>query len=81
MLPRMEDTRAVASLRFSTTPARLFQAVLNLLFSWKGETLYYRGIDVNSGKVEKPTANDPKWLKDLFSTTPARLFQAVLNLL
>lgn len=38
---------------------------LNVPFSWKGETLYYRGIDVNSGKVEKPTANDPKWLKDL----------------
>ncbi len=38
---------------------------LNVPFSWKGETLYYRGIDVNSGKVEKPTANDPKWLKEL----------------
>ena len=38
---------------------------LNVPFSWKGETLYYRGIDVNSGRVEKPTANDPKWLKDL----------------
>lgn len=38
---------------------------LNVPFSWSGETLLYRGIDVNSGKVEKPTANDPKWLKDL----------------
>lgn len=38
---------------------------LNVPFSWSGETLLYRGIDVNSGKVEKPTANDPGWLKDL----------------
>lgn len=38
---------------------------LNVPFSWKGETLYYRGIDVNSGKVEKPASKDPGWLKNL----------------
>lgn len=38
---------------------------LNVPFSWSGETLLYRGIDVNSGKMEKPAANDPKWLKNL----------------
>lgn len=38
---------------------------LNVPFSWDGETLMYRGIDVNSGTMEKPSANDPKWLQGL----------------
>lgn len=38
---------------------------LNAPFTWNGETLMYRGIDVNSGTVEKPSANDPKWLEAL----------------
>ena len=38
---------------------------LNVPFTWDGEKLLYRGLDVNSGTVEKPTANDPRWLKDL----------------
>lgn len=38
---------------------------LNVPFTWKGEDLYYRGINVKSGGlVEKPIAEEPTWLKD-----------------
>lgn len=37
---------------------------LNVPFEWKGETLYYRGIDVTSGGQSKPTAAEPDCLKD-----------------
>ena len=37
---------------------------LNVPFEWKGEELYYRGINVNSGSMEKPTAAESSWLKD-----------------
>ena len=33
-------------------------------FEWKGEDLYYRGINVNAGGKEKPTAAEPTWLSD-----------------
>ncbi|MCI9155871.1 MAG: hypothetical protein HFF44_02885 [Lawsonibacter sp.] len=35
---------------------------LNVPFEWKGEDLYYRGINVNSGNVKKPTAPEPAWM-------------------
>ena len=35
---------------------------LHVPFEWKGNDLYYRGINVNSGHVPKPTAADPGWL-------------------
>lgn len=38
---------------------------LNVPFTWDGEKLLYRGLDVNSGTVEKPTLRDPGWLKNL----------------
>lgn len=39
---------------------------LNVPFSWSedGNTLYYRGVNVNAGKVEKPLAPEPTWLDD-----------------
>lgn len=39
---------------------------LNVPFSWSedGNTLYYRGVNVNAGKVEKPLAPEPTWLAD-----------------
>lgn len=37
---------------------------LNVPFEWKGEDLYYRGINVSAGKVEKPMAPEPTWLSD-----------------
>lgn len=37
---------------------------LNVPFEWKGDELYYRGINVNSGGVCKPTAEEPAWLDD-----------------
>ena len=39
---------------------------LNVPFEWKGEELYYRGINVNSGSMEKPEADPvPDWMDDL----------------
>lgn len=38
---------------------------LNAPFSWKDGKLLYRGIDVNSGSIPKPTAPDPGWMKKL----------------
>lgn len=37
---------------------------LNAPFEWKGEDLYYRGINVKAGQVCKPTAPEPTWLSD-----------------
>lgn len=39
---------------------------LNVPFSWSedGNTLYYRGVNVNAGKVEKPLAPEPTWLAE-----------------
>ncbi|MEY8317352.1 hypothetical protein AALB19_08530 [Oscillospiraceae bacterium 50-58] len=34
---------------------------LNVPFEWKGEELYYRGINVNAGGVEKPAGAEPNW--------------------
>lgn len=34
-------------------------------FEWKGDKLLYRGIDVNSGGMDKPTAPEPTWLEDV----------------
>ena len=31
---------------------------------WKGDELYYRGVNVNAGGVDKPTAPEPTWLND-----------------
>ena len=41
---------------------------LNAPFSWKDGKLLYRGIDVNSGSIPKPTAPDPGWMKKLALT-------------
>ena len=35
---------------------------LNVPFTWKGDELYYRGINVNSGGVKPPQATDPNAL-------------------
>ena len=41
---------------------------LNVPFTWKGEDLYYRGINVKSGGlVEKPIEAEPTWLEDVKS--------------
>ena len=39
---------------------------LNVPFTWNEDhtVLYYRGINVNAGAVEKPTAPEPTWLSD-----------------
>lgn len=37
---------------------------LNVPFEWKGDELYFRGINVNSGSMEKPQAPEPSWLED-----------------
>lgn len=37
---------------------------LRVPFEWKGDKLYYRGIDVTSGGVKKPAAAEPSWLSD-----------------
>ncbi len=41
---------------------------LNVPFEWRGEDLYYRGINVKAGSLEKPTAEEPNWLDNV---TPA----------
>ena len=38
---------------------------LNAPFEWKGEDLYYRGINVKAGQVCKPTAPEPNWLNEV----------------
>ena len=38
---------------------------LNVPFTWKGEDLYYRGINVKAGQVCKPTAPEPNWLNEV----------------
>lgn len=40
---------------------------LNVPFTWSadGKTLYYRGVNVNAGGVQAPTAKDPKWFEGL----------------
>lgn len=42
---------------------------LKVPFSWSedGKTLYYRGVNVNAGKVEKPTAEEPNWLNGVLN--------------
>lgn len=34
---------------------------LNVPFTWQGDELYYRGINVNCGDVEKPAGAEPGW--------------------
>ena len=40
---------------------------LKVPFSWSedGKTLYYRGVNVNAGKVEKPVAEEPNWIQNM----------------
>ncbi|USF27901.1 hypothetical protein N510_002859 [Firmicutes bacterium ASF500] len=46
---------------------------LNVPFTWKGEDLYYRGINVKSGGlVEKPVAKDPEDLLNKAATGAGR---------
>lgn len=45
---------------------------LNVPFTWEGETLKYRGIDVNSGSMEKPAATDPNNNLDTVSGIAAK---------
>lgn len=46
---------------------------LNVPFTWKGEDLYYRGINVKSGGlVEKPVAEEPDWLDGLKASADAQ---------
>ena len=44
---------------------------LNAPFEWRGEELYYRGINVNAGGVEKPLAEEPDWLTDVKKSAEA----------
>lgn len=45
---------------------------LNAPFEWRGEELYYRGINVNAGGVEKPLAEEPDWLSQLKANAEAQ---------
>lgn len=38
---------------------------LNVPFSWQGDDLYYRGVNVNAGSVEKPAAPETDWMDQL----------------
>lgn len=44
---------------------------LNVPFTWKGDELYYRGINVNAGGVKPPQAAEPTWLADVRSGAEA----------
>ena len=44
---------------------------LNAPFEWKGENLYFWGINVNAGGVPKPSAAEPTWLADVKSGAEA----------
>ena len=46
---------------------------LNVPFEWRGEDLYYRGINVNAGSVEKPMAADPGWMGPNGTLKPANM--------
>lgn len=44
---------------------------LNVPFEWRGEDLYYRGINVKAGSLEKPTAEEGTWLANAKATLEA----------
>ena len=80
--PTGEDRRALATVLKETSESLIYalnqklgdQFIfagndgLNVPFTWKGEDLYYRGINVKSGGlVEKPIEAEPTWLEDVKS--------------